>query len=412
MKIDFLNGEWSDKLNVAYTHRHSETPSFTQRADCIEGGANKEHQEGFDAIALLTKERFTGAAHASLTCEFEDCGCAEIIIVPETELCPDGATRYGACYEVVVYKDGINVWRHFREGGKCSWHKHLGVLFPVAEMKKHTLDVTVKDGYIDVRVDAMEVSVRACDMFDSFNVGFAVCEGVVRLYEGEIGAADDKRAPDELEKMDEFFERRLDGYDEHMLRDIEGAREFYPFTASLLPMQGGARVLDLGCGTGLELTEYFKLNPSAKVTGIDLSQKMLDALSKKLGAYDVATVCGSYFDLPLGESVYDAAVSVESLHHFKKEDKVSLYKKLHSALRDGGYFILTDYIIDSDEAEEAHMREFARLRGLQGKNDGNLYHYDTPLTAQHECEALLEAGFASVEVIRSFGHTRTIKAIK
>ncbi len=412
VKIDFSNRQWQSALNVAYTHRHSETPSFTQREDCIEGGANKAHREGFDAIALLTKERFGGAAHATLTCEFEDCGCAEIIIVPETDQCPDGATRYGACYEVVLYKDGINVWRHFREDGKCSWHKHLGVLFPVAEMKKHTLDVTVKDRYIDVSVNGITSSVRCEDMFESFFVGFAVCEGVVRLYDGEIGAAEDKRSPDELEKMDDFFERRLDGYDEHMLRDIEGAAEFYPFTASLLPNGSGVRVLDLGCGTGLELGEYFKLNPKASVVGIDLSQKMLEALLDKLRGYDIRTVQGSYFDLPLGEGVYDAAVSVESLHHFKKEDKTALYGKLHAALKAGGYFILTDYIIDSAEEEDRLMLEFARLRGLQGKNDGNIYHFDTPLTALHECEALRDAGFSAVEVLACFGNTKIIKATK
>lgn len=412
MKIDFSKGEWQDTLNIAYTFRHTETPKFIQRADCIEGGANEEHAEGFDAIALLSNECFTGAAHATLTCAFEDCGCAEIIIVPETELCSDGATRYGACYEVVLYKDGVNVWRHFRDNGKCHWHKHLGVLFPVAERDKHTLDVTAKDGYIDVRVDAMEMSVRAEDMFESFSVGFAVCEGVVRLYEGEIGLPEDKLDENELEKMDEFFERRIVGYDAHMLRDIEGATEFYPFTASLLPTKDGATVLDLGCGTGLELEEYFKLNPSARVTGVDMSAGMLAELSRKLDRHDVTTVCGSYFDVPLGVSVYDAAVSVESLHHFKKEDKVSLYKKLHTALKSGACFVLTDYIIDSDEEEATHMREFARLRGLQGKNDGNLYHYDTPLTIEHECEALREAGFSAVEVVKCFGNTKTIKAIK
>ena len=56
-----------------------------------------------------------------------------------------------------------------------------------------------------------------------------------------------------LEKMGEFFDSRLDGYEEHQLTAIESAQEFYPFTASLLPMEPGARVLDLGCGTGLEL---------------------------------------------------------------------------------------------------------------------------------------------------------------
>ena len=30
---------------------------------------------------------------------------------------------------------------------------------------------------------------------------------------------------------------------------------------------------------------------------------------------------GSYFDVPLGEGVFDTAVSVESLHHFTKEEK-------------------------------------------------------------------------------------------
>ena len=84
-----------------------------------------------------------------------------------------------------------------------------------------------------------------------------------------------------LEKMSEFFEARLHTYDTHMLNDIESAREFYPFTAECLPKTGGCRLLDLGCGTGLELEYYFSVNPTAKVTGIDLSQGMLDALAAK-----------------------------------------------------------------------------------------------------------------------------------
>ena len=135
-----------------------------------------------------------------------------------------------------------------------------------------------------------------------------------------------------LERMSDFFERRLDGYDEHMLRDIEGAKEFYPFTAACLPKQPGARILDLGCGTGLELEFYFRENPSASVTGIDLSQKMLDALAEKFPQKDLTLIRGSYFDAALGEEQFDAAVSVESLHHFTQEEKTSLYKKLFRAL--------------------------------------------------------------------------------
>ncbi len=80
-----------------------------------------------------------------------------------------------------------------------------------------------------------------------------------------------------LEKMDDFFAARVTGYDEHMRSNIEGASDFYAYTASILP-NGEADILDLGCGTGLELEELFKINPLAKVTGIDLSEAMLNKL--------------------------------------------------------------------------------------------------------------------------------------
>ena len=83
-----------------------------------------------------------------------------------------------------------------------------------------------------------------------------------------------------LEKMSDFFEARLEGYDAHMLTNIQSADEFYPFTARQLPMTENCAVLDLGCGTGLELEDYFRMNPYAKVTGIDLSRGMLEALRK------------------------------------------------------------------------------------------------------------------------------------
>lgn len=165
-----------------------------------------------------------------------------------------------------------------------------------------------------------------------------------------------------LEKMDDFFKKRVGGYDEHMRNDILGASEFYPFTASQLPKKASSRVVDLGCGTGLELEDYFSMNPDAIVTGIDLSATMLDVLAKKLPGKALRLIRGSYFDIPLGNEIYDAAVSVESLHHFSAETKIALYRKLHSSLKKGGYFILTDYFAESPEQENALFAEFARLK--------------------------------------------------
>ena len=215
-----------------------------------------------------------------------------------------------------------------------------------------------------------------------------------------------------LEKMDDFFTVRVDGYDEHMKRNIEGASSFYKFTASLLPTENKANVLDLGCGTGLELEEYFSVNPKARVTGIDLTEAMLESLKAKFSDKEITTVCGSYFDVPFGIEVYDAAVSVESLHHFSKEEKIPLYTKLRNALKPDGYFILTDYFADLDEQEVFFRQELLHIRREQNLSDDVFYHYDTPLTVEHEKEALLEAGFKQVDEVGRWEVTHTLKAVK
>ena len=216
----------------------------------------------------------------------------------------------------------------------------------------------------------------------------------------------------QLEKMDAFFEARLDGYEEHMLTNIDGAEAFYPFTAQLLPDAPGAKVLDLGCGTGLELRWYYEKNPTARIAGIDLSAGMLEVLWEKYRDKKPELVCGSYFDIPLGEQVFDAAVSVESLHHFTPEEKLPLYEKLHQSLKPGGWFVLTDYFALSDAEELQHRQALLALRQAQDLDAEAFYHYDTPLTVAHERQILLQAGFARVEILKNWGATYTLKAVK
>lgn len=213
-----------------------------------------------------------------------------------------------------------------------------------------------------------------------------------------------------LEKMGDFFDARLDGYEEHQLTTIESAQEFYPYTAACLPQTDCARILDLGCGTGLELGYYFELAPTAKITGIDISAGMLEQLRGKFPDKALTLVLGSYFDVPFGEDVFDAAVSVESLHHFTKAEKRPMYEKLRRALKPGGFIILTDYFALSEEEERFRRAELLRLKREQNISDEAFYHYDTPLTVEHEKEALLEAGFASVTIQKNWGATCCLKA--
>ena len=208
-----------------------------------------------------------------------------------------------------------------------------------------------------------------------------------------------------LERMDDFFAARVEGYDDHMRANIEGSSEFYAYTASLLPKEPNSKVLDLGCGTGLELEEYFELNPCAEMTGIDLSEDMLNALKAKFPGKRLTLIHGSYFDVPLGDRIYDAAVSVESLHHFSAEMKSLLYKRLYASLKDQGVFVLTDYFAESEEREKEYFETLARLKREQGLSDDAFYHYDTPLLVDHEMDILRRAGFSDVRIMKKWGES-------
>jgi RimJ/RimL family protein N-acetyltransferase len=83
-----------------------------------------------------------------------------------------------------------------------------------------------------------------------------------------------------LEQMSDFFTARVDGYDTHMLNDVKGCKDGYIKMAELVPLHTKT-ILDLGCGTGLELDEIFKRFPDISVLGIDLTQAMLDKLIQK-----------------------------------------------------------------------------------------------------------------------------------
>lgn len=215
-----------------------------------------------------------------------------------------------------------------------------------------------------------------------------------------------------LEEMAGFFDARVDGYEEHMLSNVDGADCYYSETANCLPLMDGAEILDLGCGTGLELDEIYKRMPDARVTGIDLSNGMLDKLREKHGDKNLTLIQGSYFDVEFGEAKYDMAVSVESLHHFSREMKVSLYKKIFRAVRPGGVYVETDYVAPDDEYERFYFSEARRLRAEQNIPDDAFYHYDTPHTVDHLIEMLMEAGFGPVERIWKSENTQVLRARK
>jgi tRNA (cmo5U34)-methyltransferase len=197
-----------------------------------------------------------------------------------------------------------------------------------------------------------------------------------------------------LEEMGSFFNARIDEYEQYMLRECN---TLYTEVAKLIPTTRGLKLLDLGCGTGLELDEIFKVNSTVQVTGIDLADKMLEKLGRKHASRksQLNLILADYFKYNFGKNVFDVALSFETLHHFSHEEKTGLYKRIYAALKPSGFYIETDYMAPTQEYEDYHFAENKRIRAELGIKEG-FYHYDTPCTVENQITMLKKADFSSV----------------
>ena len=85
-----------------------------------------------------------------------------------------------------LYDRGVNVWRHFFEGGVQKWHKAASLLLPEREFfkpgVKYDLKVAVvynKHGRKEMRVDVGGYQFTYVDdlLPDDFLAGIIACEG-------------------------------------------------------------------------------------------------------------------------------------------------------------------------------------------------------------------------------------------
>ncbi len=217
---------------------------------------------------------------------------------------------------------------------------------------------------------------------------------------------------DKSYRINDSFARCVEPYDYQMHRDIEGSKQLYPYAASLLPKKKEAKILDLGCSNGEELEYYFTDGGMAEITGIVLSAEMLEELKDKFEGHKVNLICRPFTDWSFGVRKFNAAVSIEALHHFEPEAKLELYRKVFNSLKDDGCFVLTDYFAESPQMQDEYFRQLEQRRKMENLSPEEFYHYDTPLTVENEMHLLSDAGIKRVDMMRSYGATFTLMAKK
>ncbi len=168
------------------------------------------------------------------------------------------------------------------------------------------------------------------------------------------------------------------------------------------------RVLELGVGTGTLTALLLEQFPHARVTGIDLSQRMVARARTKLRPYKgrVELVVGALEAFE--PAPYDAVVSALAIHHLTDREKWGLFRRVYQSLRAGGYFgdaddhLPEDPLFDQRYAQIASAAQKSPRGGAAWMRLQEVWHeheqFDHPATLADETAALERAGFAHVGV--------------
>ena len=122
-------------------------------------------------------------------------------------------------------------------------------------------------------------------------------------------------------------------------RDINANNLFeLPTLFSMMPDLNGKNVLDLGCGSGERCLDYLKLG-ALSVTGVDISEKMLDVARKEHGDPKITYINMAMEDIGSIDDTFDVVISSLALHYV--EDFSGVAGNVYRLLNDGGIFLFS-----------------------------------------------------------------------
>lgn len=177
---------------------------------------------------------------------------------------------------------------------------------------------------------------------------------------------------------------------------------------ALAEIAPGDRVLDLACGTGDIAFEAAARG--GRVTGLDVTPRMIALARAKRGGAGVTWVVGDMTDLPLRDGVVDVVTTGYGLRNVP--DLAASLREICRVLRPGGVACSLDF----DRPEAAWLRSiYLAYLTVVGASLGWLLHRDPdtyryiPASirrypgARRVAEMMRETGFREVEVLPVLG---------
>ncbi len=219
----------------------------------------------------------------------------------------------------------------------------------------------------------------------------------------------------------EFGKEYIDNADIYIVerrRLLEVLKSFY---RHFLSERGQNRILDLGCGDGIITHGLLKIDDSISATLIDGSEDMLNKSRERLKEVkNIQYIHASFQELlekDILNSKFNFIVSSMAIHHLTMEGKRSLFRKIHSYLNGGGYFVNIDVVLAPTdpldiwymELWQEWMDEKKALLDIKGEPSIDIVkrykdlEENKPNTLNAQLNAMKEIGFKEVDCFYKYG---------
>lgn len=126
-------------------------------------------------------------------------------------------------------------------------------------------------------------------------------------------------------------------YDEP-IRDYDVDPNLVNYLAEQPDSRAGKRILDLGCGTGKQLSADFHTFPDLSLIGMDLFSGMLWVAQKR--GPSVAWVQGDNAHPPFSAGSFDYITNQFSYQHVQQREK--MVSEIYRLLKEGGRFVMNN----------------------------------------------------------------------
>lgn len=180
--IHFTKGSWEDKLVYGYTRRYELFPEFIAEADHVRNRADPNNEYGFENISVFFPRAIARGGRISTRCRFEGEAAPLIVLAEELERDKNGKLRFGNYIEIVLWKNGINVWRMFYDGNSVTWKKLFGMPYDVDGSEMQEFSAAFEENGITVTHGERSFFLRIEDLPEKYYAGVDACEGICRFY--------------------------------------------------------------------------------------------------------------------------------------------------------------------------------------------------------------------------------------